>query len=94
MTSQELLKIMSRETELAKIVQRKLQFLGHVMRDSKYEVLQLILQCKIHDRRSVRQEEHFGRKNGLQIQIRLTYYKNPRRHYSHIIVLYLLLILL
>ena len=40
-TNQEVLKRMSKETELVKIVnQRKLQFLGHVMRNSKYEVLQ------------------------------------------------------
>lgn len=52
-TNEEVLKRMKKDKELVKIVKvRKLQYLGHIMRnESKYSLLQLIIQGKIDSRR-------------------------------------------
>jgi len=38
---------------LHEVKKRKLQYLGHVMRDQKYEILQLIIQANIVGRRRI-----------------------------------------
>lgn len=53
-TNQQVLERMNKELEvLFTIKKRKLEFLGHISRNDKYEILQLIMQGKIIGRRSV-----------------------------------------
>jgi len=52
-TTEQVLERMDKEMEIFfTIKRRKLEFLGHVRRNSKYEILQLIMQGKIVGRRS------------------------------------------
>lgn len=47
-----MLRRMSKRTEiLGEIKRRKLEYFGHVMRNSKYKLLQLIIQGKVEGRR-------------------------------------------
>lgn len=52
-TNMEVLRRMGKEKEILQTIQvRKIQYLGHIMRNSKYQLLQVIMQGKIQGRRS------------------------------------------
>lgn len=51
-SNERVLQMVNKRTEVLKIIkQRKLQYLGHIMRSDKYKLLQLIIQGKIQGRR-------------------------------------------
>lgn len=53
-TNEECLRRVSKDLELSQEVKvRKLQYLGHVMRGTRYKLLQLIIQGKIIGKRSI-----------------------------------------
>ncbi|XP_030746803.1 uncharacterized protein LOC115875475 [Sitophilus oryzae] len=53
-TNEEVLRRMSKDRELLSTVkERKLQYVVHIMRDNRYEVLRLVIEGKIEGRRSV-----------------------------------------
>ena len=53
-TNDEVPQFMNCDRELLKIIkQRKMAYLGHIMRNEKYNILQLILQGKIEGRRGI-----------------------------------------
>lgn len=69
-TNKEVLRRVEKETELIFTIQRrKLEYLGHVMRGPKYEILRLIIQGKISGKRSI------GRR-------RISWMKNLRQWFS------------
>ncbi|XP_077287784.1 uncharacterized protein LOC143912378 [Arctopsyche grandis] len=56
--NEEVLNRMKRKRELLSVVKRrKLRYLGHVMRNPKYEIIQLILQGKVQGKRGVANEK-------------------------------------
>ena len=53
-TNEEVLRQMDKRKELLTTIQeRKLQYIGHVMRGKRYEILRLIIEGKIEGKRSV-----------------------------------------
>ena len=63
-TNVEVLRRMQKEKELVfTIKKRKLQYLGHVMRGDKYQLLQLIIQGKIIGKRSIGRRRNSWLKN-------------------------------
>ena len=52
MTNASVLESMEKDCEIIKSIKiRKLQYFGHIMRNSKYRILQLIIEGKIEGRR-------------------------------------------
>ncbi|CAH1224416.1 unnamed protein product [Diabrotica balteata] len=65
-TNKEVLERVGKEREIITTIQtRKLEYLGHVMRGPKYEILRLIIQGKIQGRRSVGRRQNSWLKNLL-----------------------------
>ena len=63
-TNVEVLRRMQKEKELVlTIKERKLQYLGHVMRGDKYRLLQLIIQGKVIGKRSIGRRRHSWLRN-------------------------------
>lgn len=53
-TNEEVLRRMGKDKELLSTVkERKLKYVGHIMRGDRYEVLRLVIEGKIEGRRSV-----------------------------------------
>lgn len=53
-TNEEVLRRVKKKREILLLIkERKLQYLGHIMRNRKYQLLQLMLQGRIEGRRSV-----------------------------------------
>ena len=69
-TNNEVLIRMNKHKELVLAVkERKILYLGHVMRGERYEILRLIIEAKIQGIRSVRRRRYFWLK-GLTKMVR------------------------
>ncbi|CAG9830637.1 unnamed protein product [Diabrotica balteata] len=63
-TNNEVMKRINKRMEVLEIIKtRKLQYLGHVMRNKRYNLLQLIIQEKIQGKRKEKEEKCRKKKN-------------------------------
>lgn len=63
-TNAEVMRRMCKEKEIiSTIKKRKLQYLGHIMRGEKYQLLQIIMQGKIQGKRSIGRRRHSWLRN-------------------------------
>ncbi|CAG9830977.1 unnamed protein product [Diabrotica balteata] len=60
-TNKEVLRSINKDRELLKTVKhRKMSYLGHIVRGSRYKILQLILKGKIEGRRGIGRKQVLG----------------------------------
>ncbi|CAG9839938.1 unnamed protein product, partial [Diabrotica balteata] len=77
-TNEEVLMSVNKDRELLKTVKhRKVSYLGHIVRGSRYKILQLILKGKIEGRRSVGRKQVSWLKNIREWTI-IPYCRRPR----------------
>jgi len=90
-TNKAVLQRLNKERELLlKIKKRKTAYLGHIVRNEKYEILQLIIQGKIEGRRGIGRKQFSWLRNirnwtGLRTIEEIMQSARDREHFTQVI---------